>query len=309
MSESTGTPAAPGGFGRFLRALMRLMIFGVLVAILTAAVYLGVVYLFQNAVQPARANAEQLRDLSTRQASREKKSDERLDGMNQRMAELESQQDLNNEQFSRLKGDVEALNQAIGGQTSTLERLELLEGQMNTVLQFISPLATGTVQETLVASNQQLRADMLSMQRELKTLKALELINRARLFILQENYGKAANDIEEAHQSLLALRDILPAESRGKIDLILQRLELALLNIQSAPGMASDDLEIAWGLLLSNLPNAESSLLDVAIPPTFTPTPYITVTPGLNTPTPYVTPTPQASPTTKTTLTRTVPAL
>ncbi len=309
MSESTGTPAAPGGFGRFLRALLRLMIFGMLVAILAAAAYLGVVYLLQNAVQPARVNAEQLRDLSTRQADRDEKSDERLDEVSQRLAELESQQDLNNEQFSSLAGDVEALNRAIGGQTNTLERLELLEGQMDSVLQLISPLATGTVQETLVASNQQLRVEMLSMQRELKTLKALELINRGRLYILQENYGKAANDIEEAHQSLLALRDILPAESKGTIDLILQRLELALLNIETAPGMASDDLEIAWGLLLSNLPNAEASLMDETITPTFTPTPYITGTPGLNTPTPFVTTTPQVSPTSKPTVSETVPAL
>jgi hypothetical protein len=309
MSESNTTPAAPSGFRKFLRALLRLVLFGLVTAVIITVVYLGVVYMLQNAVQPARVNAEQLRDLSTRQASRDEKSDERLDEMSQRLAELESQQDLNNEQFSGLKGDVEALNRAIGGQTNTLNRLELLEGQMDSVLQFISPLATGTVQETLVASNQQLRADMVLMQRELKALKALELINRARLFILQENYGKAGNDMEEAHQSLLALRDILPAESNGTIDLILQRLELALLNIETAPGMASDDLEIAWGLLLSNLPNAEASTANESITPTFTPTPYLTETSVLITPTPYVTPTPQTSPTSKPTVSNTAPAL
>jgi hypothetical protein len=57
MSESNTTPAAPSGFRKFLRALLRLVLFGLVTAVIITVVYLGVVYMLQNAVQPARVNA------------------------------------------------------------------------------------------------------------------------------------------------------------------------------------------------------------------------------------------------------------
>ncbi|HEY5730914.1 MAG TPA: hypothetical protein VIS72_12745, partial [Anaerolineales bacterium] len=95
------------------------------------------------------------------------------------------------------------------------------------------------------------------------------------------------SDVQVARNILMELQ---PAGSESKqqdLNEAIFRLDLAFKNLPDFPVAASDDLDIAWQILMDGYPVA----------PTGTPTPFPTATPGETaTPFPGATATPTATP-------------
>jgi hypothetical protein len=78
---------------------------------------------------------------------------------------------------------------------------------------------------------------------------------------VQDNLGLAAQDIEVA-RSVLAAVQSTPSAANEIVPLVVERLDLALVDVRVAPIVAADELEIAWKLLLT----ATEPLTPEAIP-------------------------------------------
>jgi hypothetical protein len=108
-----------------------------------------------------------------------------------------------------------------------------------------------------------------NIRNELKMVKAMELLTRSRLLLVANNLGLAQQDLQSASELLNGLQVSLPADQRGDLAEIIARLDKASSNLPERPLLASDDLEIAWQLLLLGLPDqSQSSTPDVTATPT-----------------------------------------
>lgn len=97
-------------------------------------------------------------------------------------------------------------------------------------------------------------------------LKAMELLSRARLFLYQSNFGLARSDVQAARDALAELQATAPESKQADLTEALFRLDLALKNLPDFPVAASDDLDIAWQVLMEGYPVAPTAT------PTFIPT-------------------------------------
>jgi len=100
-------------------------------------------------------------------------------------------------------------------------------------------------------------------------LRAMELLSRARLFLYQSNFGLARSDVQAARDVLAEMQPAAPEDKQQDLTEALFRLDLALKNLPDFPVAASDDLDIAWQVLMGGYP----------VPATQTPTPIATLTP------------------------------
>jgi len=100
-------------------------------------------------------------------------------------------------------------------------------------------------------------------------LRAMELLSRARLFLYQSNFGLARSDVQAARDVLAEMQPTAPESKQQDLTEALFRLNLALKNLPDFPVAASDDLDIAWQILMDGYP----------VPATQTPPPIATATP------------------------------
>lgn len=106
-------------------------------------------------------------------------------------------------------------------------------------------------------------------------LRAMELLSRARLFLYQSNFGLARSDVQAARNILAEMQSTASESKQTDLSEALFRLDLALKNLPDFPVAASDDLDIAWQVLMDGYPVASTA----------TPTAVTTVSPeGTSTP-------------------------
>src|SRR3990170_839990 len=117
------------------------------------------------------------------------------------------------------------------------ERLEALETDVED---------TATALAALEASLADAESPAQSLGRRLEMIRALEALTRARLWLIQDNLGLAADDIEFASEILAQVAEEAPEEEAAALASILDRLELAIGHLPGSAVVASDDLEIAW---------------------------------------------------------------
>ncbi len=115
----------------------------------------------------------------------------------------------------------------------------------------------------------------------------MELLSRARLFLYQSNFGLARSDAQAARDVLAEMQSTAPESKQKDLTEALFRLELVIKNLPDFPVAASDDLDIAWQILMDGYP----------VPSTATPTPVATLPPIEETATPTPVPDSTATPT------------
>jgi peptidoglycan hydrolase CwlO-like protein len=225
--------------------------------------------------------------------------------------------------------EVTALENAIvvlqGDVIENGSRVDNLGGELDRLQSEMAALDSdlSTLRQTAVTVGER-ETELTETQRTLALFRAWGLIARARLRLVENNAGMAAQDVEQAQRIVEALM-ASPADEVGVESLtrVQARLELALTSLPGAPTVAARDLENAWDELdaifveqiLPEQVEAETAatatgeatpeaILEVTPTPTSvvtptatlqaTPTPPLTTTPPEATPTPTVTPTPSS---------------
>jgi len=249
---------------RFVLAVLRLIIIVAVIGGCGAAIYFGVPLIYDNLLLPVEENTTQMNDISLRQSQVEFQ----LMDMETRLAMLETGHSSQSDSISDLDARIQSLD---ADQSSLSDEIKKLDARIQTL-------------EGADADRNEMLTDLL-YQSDL--LRAMELLSRARIFLYQSNFGLARADVQAAYNVLVEMQPTAPDSKQQDINEALFRIDLALENLPDFPVAASDDLDIAWQILMEGYP----------VPPTATPTPVLTTTPE-ETPIPPIdlTSTPTAEP-------------
>lgn len=235
--------------------LLRLIATLIILGVIGLGLYYGLPLLYQKYVVPVEQNTAGLTELQAAQ----KQTAQELADLQSRLKTVETGQGQNAQALSELDGRVSEIETQIAAHTKSLAALERMQSELQA----------------------QDETNSAELQRQINVLKAMELLSRARLFMYQSNFGLARQDIQIARDLLAEVETDAPKSSAGDLEAVVHRLDLVLSDLPNFPVAASDDLNIAWQILLSGLPQAG---------PTLGPTPAATLTP-LSTPALTSTPT------------------
>ena len=262
--RSPSEPSFGERVGHFFRFILRLVSLLLILAILGIALYYILPWLNREFITPVQKNTAQIREL---QAAQQKTK--------QQLVELQTKLETNATVQTKQDKSLTALG----------KRVDDIEKEVNARTQSLAALEQ--MQSELQAQNQATSAEL---KRQINVLKAMELLSRARLFMFQSNFGLARQDVQLARDLLAKVQPNASESLANNLDEILRRLDLTLSNLPDFPVAASDDLDIAWQILISGLPQAAPAMSETPTPavnlsstptafPTLTPTPKGTITP------------------------------
>ncbi len=234
----------PGLLSRILKTIWHLFLILLTGIILGGLAYFAFVQLYGNMAQNGQESAARLSLAETAAVEQQAQNNERLEQLAKRLAVLEKQQSQQSEQLSDLQGKIDLVSQALDQQRDMLARLETLEKELANNVKDDAAL-----KEEMTAED----APLMVLNREVKILKAMTLINRARFNLVQNNAGLAEADINQAYVVLEGLKAEAPAQYAPQLNAWMQRLNLVSENINLYPVVAADDLEITWRLMAAGL--------------------------------------------------------
>ena len=256
--------------GRFFWYILRLVSLLILLSLLSLALYLVLPWLYQRFIQPVEQNTAQVRELQSRQAQTEQE----LADLQTKLGTIETVQNGHDGSLTELDKRLSDIETEITARTKSLSELEDMQSKLQ----------------------EQNEAASAELDRQINLLKGMELLSRARLFMYESNFGLAKQDVQIARDLLAKVQPDAPQPLADELETVVQRLDMTLSNLPAFPVAASDDLDIAWQILLSGLPQPTPTVIG-----TFTPAGTLPVTPTGNatevtfTPTPQVTATIQPS--------------
>ncbi|MBN2547530.1 MAG: hypothetical protein JXB15_00110 [Anaerolineales bacterium] len=286
-------PVQPLSFGQRLgrsfvnlvRFLARLLLILLLGGLLGVGIFYGIPKLYQQYVLPLQESVRQLEDSRAQQEQTSQQLVTQLEEIQKRVNQLEARSDQDKQTLddlgasleaapatqqafldafqetqTALTGSLDEINAALDAVDQKLTRLTNALGTTGTDLESLDERVT-TLQTQLESED----APIAAVRRDLQLIKVMELLTRSRLLIVQNNLGLAAEDIQAARQLLASLK-VLDFQ-QAALQAMINRLDLALTNLPSAPILAAEDLEIAWQLLKLGLP-AEAPLPTETIAPT-----------------------------------------
>lgn len=250
-------PSLGQRIGRFVRFLFTLILILLVIGAIGAAAYFGLPFVYEKYVLPVQQNTAQLAGLQTQQAQ----SEQAIADLQSQLSAVEAAQTEQAKSLTDLGMRMNDLEKEIAAHTQTLAALDEMQKQLA----------------------DQGEAANAELDRQVNLLRAMELLSRARLFMYQSNFGLAKLDVQTARDILADVQPTAPEPLAAELKEVLLRLDLTLSNLPSFPVAASDDLDIAWQVLLGGLPPTEP-----------TPAPTTTVEPL---PQPSATPFPTFTPT------------
>ena len=254
----SSSPTFGQRMGRFLGFLFRLFLALALLAVIGAGLYFGLPLLYERYILPVQENTAELQQLRSQQVQ----SEQAVADLQTRLIALETQQAAQAESLTLLDGRLGDAEEQIAAHTETLTGLEKM-------------------QAALESKNDETSAEL---KRQVDLLKAMELLSRARLYMYQSNFGLAKQDVQTARDLLARMGPDAPDALAADLDAVLLRLDLTLTNLPGFPVAASDDLDIAWQILMGGVPQPQPTAsatpaLEVTSTPTPTPTLEPTATP------------------------------
>jgi predicted RNase H-like nuclease (RuvC/YqgF family) len=172
---------------------------------------------------------------------------------------LESQQEQTKLELAELQAKLESMEAAQNQNSETLTELDQRVSEIET--EITARTESLAVLERMQAELQdQNEAASAELERQVNLLKAMELLSRARLFLYQSNFGLAEQDVQIARDLLATLQRDAPEALAEDLDTVVFHLDLTLSNLPNFPVAASDDLDIAWQILLSGSPPTQTSV-------------------------------------------------
>jgi chromosome segregation ATPase len=296
-----------------LPGLMLRLIFVIVVGIAVGAgVYFGLQAFYTQFLSPVQEHALRLAALEARLEQAESTSQQRLEGFSGRVDAVERQGDAIKEALSDLDSRIEGIEAAQATQSASAQAmLESLDGIENAIAEIqqegtaqqetiaslqalfeaeIADLETNseTLQAEVEEANQAALGNMKAIQEfqiairwEMQILRAMELLTRARLNLVQGNLSLALVDLQRARNLLEDMQVEASASQKNYLEEVMARLDAALEFLPREPVSAADGLEGAWQLLLESLPQETPAPRFQAIPltPEGTPTRQPTPTP------------------------------
>lgn len=258
--------------GRAFRIVLGLFLSLILGIGLGVTAYLTLPYLYRDLTEPAADNASRInsleRDLQDARAEAEAAQQTGRD----RLSELDRQLVEQAEALADLEAQLEELALEQPNQTRFTRALSALENRVDAQGESLEDLQgrlsdmESTLAEDLTPRNR--------MQRDLLLTRAMVSVVRARLWLLENNLGSATLEVEAAQDLISEVIATASGEDLPSMLAVADRLELTLVELDTAPLVAADDLEVVWKLLGAAMASEPPAVqLEATATPTPTPSP------------------------------------
>lgn len=258
MTEQNSKPSF---FVRFLKVLLRLILTLLFGVILGAALYFGFQFVYQELVIPTQQNATDLQNLNTRIDQQWSLLQNKNKELEDRLSEMESDQKNTNDHLSELIADFEQISADLDAYQIQQEDLTTqIEKIDQSIIDLMNQYKDLNAQnENLIANVEDLEVEkkLQPVYQDLQLFKIMLQINRSRLFLLQDNYGLAKQELELASELLNSLLFSATEEQENEISLWDARLNLAIGHLPDNPILANDDLEILWSMMANGFTNSD----------------------------------------------------
>ncbi|MGB2908965.1 MAG: hypothetical protein WBB55_00125 [Anaerolineales bacterium] len=282
INENTSLTRSP-------RFTTYLNIFFVLGAILGILAFLGLAVLYIQYVQPLQESVE---ELDARMQQNEDQISRRMDNIADRLAVIEDQSDSFKEALADLEVQLEAIEASqeilAAGQSEIAEDIQALDTEVSDMETRLGALESDlqayiSIKETLQAKLETLQVDVeaassfitgfnqnaetlsdqitsygerwQALENEIQLLKAMELLTRSRILLVQGNTDLALADIQDARDLLADLSGKVSDFQETALLEITSRLDTVLERINTAPKSVVNLLESAWKMLFEGLPD------------------------------------------------------
>ena len=149
----------------------------------------------------------------------------------------------------------------------TNSRVDGLGGEVDSIQSELQAVNTAVASLETAVGEKEISAEEL--QYTFALFHTWEMITRARLRLLETNYGLAESDIEQALRAVDYLVETREEDDSNNLRVIQTRLALALSNLPARPEEANNDLDIAWNeidqlLLVIAFPDADTAVFSTS---------------------------------------------
>jgi chromosome segregation ATPase len=264
--------------GRFFQGLIRLVLFGLIVAIVVTIVVAAINYaspsIYDNVVSPLQDNQAKIELLQTQTEQMQEDFTSQLTEQRERIAQLETELAAEREARSVLESTLNQQAEAISAQATAQaeftadfaaedqaaaraeleERLEAQGQTLATLEQSVDALdAFVTDLDETVAEVEQAvttpETEVVKLQQQALLLQASQAALKARLHLIENNPGQAQQSLERADSALGRLEPLIPPEKEEDLAEIQAQLQAVITAIEEQPFVATQELEILWELL------------------------------------------------------------
>ncbi len=247
VAEQVSEEGQTSAFSRVMRFILRIIFVVVFGIVLGAALYLGVPALYRSTIEPMRANTERIEELQGTLAIGLSTSEKQVERLGERLVEVEDRLAEQGEATGALQAELDGFGETLDEQASTISRLRSMSAQLDTINDDLDETIDRVKQLEVALSEIELPAD--EFRRQVRMISAMTMITKARLWLIQDNLGQAAEEISAARELLASEVVDMDAEDEVLAQII-ERLDLALADVRTMPIVAADELEIAWKLLV-----------------------------------------------------------
>jgi predicted RNase H-like nuclease (RuvC/YqgF family) len=182
-----------------------------------------------------------------------------VERLGERLVEAEGRLAEQIETTAALQAELDGIGEVLDDQVSKISRLTIMSNQLEAITTDLDETIARV--ELLEVTLSEVDFPEVEFRRQVRMISAMTMITKARLWLIQDNLGQAAEEISAARE-LLANSVVNNTVVDEEIVLIIERLDLALADVRTTPIVAADELEIAWKLLV-----------EATTPKPFTPTP------------------------------------
>lgn len=230
---------------RLIRFIVRLFLLILLGISLGAAAYFGIPVLYKDYIEPIQMNSQRIADLEDGLLQAQTDNRDRISEIGDRLAEIEGQQVGQKEILSEIQVEIGKLQTTLKMQNQENEDFQLLTERLDALQEEIQN--TGAEVEYLTGPE----APTHRLEFQLQLVRVMELLTRARLWLTQNNFGLAIEEVQTAKLALEGLADVTAEEDLEDLQQIVDSLDQVLRALPNNPVIAADNLEISWNLLLT----------------------------------------------------------
>ena len=251
MSNERMQSSFLGRLGLALSKTLRFLFLLAIIAGLAALIYFGTPYVYERVISPLDANTERIADIAAKQTADVEELSTQSGELKDRLTELENRQTESAQLIASLGGQVSALEDTLEKHSITLKQLDDMQESIDALLE-----TSAEYEEVLTGKN----SVIAELRQEVMLSRAIELLSRGRLYLAQSNFGLAKEDIKATRDLLAEMQPEIAKEKSATFQNVIDRLDQAIKNLPDFPIVAVDDIDAAWQLLVSGLPEEFEAL-------------------------------------------------
>jgi chromosome segregation ATPase len=235
-------------FARVIRVIFRILLVSLIGVILGVAIYFSVQVLYRDYIEPMQATLQRIPEIEEELAQDKAITRKQMGQIGERLAEIEGQLAEQGETLAILLVETDRVLDELEDQDDRIDRLRNMADQVEVLSADLNGMIEKVETLEITLSDVELPTQPINLQ--LRMIRAMTVLCKARLWLTEDNLGLAAEEIENARDLLASVPEVDSIEGNELLEQIIERLNLALADVRTIPIVAADELEIAWKLML-----------------------------------------------------------